>query len=95
MAKPGAEREPGPGQYIDPLTIGRGPDGEVWRNGILHSIGGYNRTSKNVVVLQVKAILSTQKGARSTVWFRKGHPRGVFNGSLETPGPVRASEAVR
>jgi hypothetical protein len=28
MAKPGAEKEPGPGQYIDPTKFGRGEDGE-------------------------------------------------------------------
>jgi len=61
MAKAGAEKEPGPGQYVN--TSNRGPDGEV------------------------KEILSTQKNARSTVWFRKGPPRGAFNGSLATPGP--------
>jgi hypothetical protein len=31
MAKPGSDKEPGPGQYINPLTYGRGPDGEVRR----------------------------------------------------------------
>lgn len=28
MAKPGSDKEPGPGQYINPTTFGRGPDGE-------------------------------------------------------------------
>lgn len=88
MAKPGAEREPGPGQYIDPLTSGRGSDGEVSEGDSAHSLHS-SCVQPSFVHHQVKAILSTQKGARSTVWFRKGQPRGVFNGSLATPGPVR------
>jgi hypothetical protein len=64
MAKPNSENEPGPGQYIDPLKFGRGPDGEV------------------------KAILSSDKAVRSTVWCRKSGPRASFNiGGLGNPGP--------
>merc|ERR1712070_755442 len=29
LNKPGSEKEPGPGQYINPLKADRGPDGEV------------------------------------------------------------------
>jgi len=64
MAKPNSAKEPGPGQYIDPLKFGRGSDGEY------------------------KAVTSNEAGSRSTVWFRKGASRDVFNaGSVKVPGP--------
>lgn len=31
MAKPNSAKEPGPGQYIDPMKEGRGDNGEVWQ----------------------------------------------------------------
>jgi len=64
MAKPGSDKEPGPGQYVNPMTLGRGADGEC------------------------KAVLSSEGGFRSTVWFRKGAPRGnLWSGGEVGPGP--------